>query len=70
MNLKTYLKTTTQQELADAINKDRRNKRSVTQGAISQWLAGQIPAERVIQLERVSGGLMTRYELRPDIYPD
>ena len=39
-----------------------------SQGSISRWIAtGRIPAERVLQVERVSG--VPRYELRPDLYP-
>ena len=67
MNLKTYLDGTTQTELVSLIERDGS---PITQGAISQWLIkDRVPAERVLQLERVSKGLMTRYELRPDIYP-
>jgi DNA-binding transcriptional regulator YdaS (Cro superfamily) len=33
--------------------------------AVSQWT--RVPAERVIEVERVTG--VSRYELRPDIYP-
>ena len=67
MNLKTYLEGTTQIELVKLLERDGLH---ITQGAISQWLIkDRVPAERVLQLERVSKGLMTRYELRPDIYP-
>lgn len=34
--------------------------------AVSQW--GRVPAERVLDVERVTG--IPRYELRPDLYPD
>lgn len=33
--------------------------------AISQW--GRVPAERVIQVERLTG--VPRHKLRPDLYP-
>lgn len=75
MNLAEYLATNeiTQQELADAINKDacrHEGALGVSQGAISQWLtAGVIPLKRALQLERVSGGKMTCEDLRPDFYP-
>lgn len=36
----------------------------VTRSAVSQWL--RVPADRVIDVERVSG--VSRYELRPDIF--
>jgi hypothetical protein len=37
----------------------------ITPQAISQW--SRVPAERVLDVERVTG--ISRYELRPDIYP-
>lgn len=41
---------------------------SVVPSAISMWLKrNRIPAEYVLQIERVSG--VSRHELRPDIYP-
>lgn len=30
---------------------------------------GHVPAERVLQIEAAVAGLVTRYELRPDLYP-
>ena len=36
----------------------------ITPQAISQW--DRVPAERVLQVERVSG--VSRHELRPDIF--
>lgn len=42
---------------------------SITPQAIDGWKRrGKVPAERVLDVERVTGGLITRYELRPDIY--
>jgi len=39
-----------------------------SQGTISGWLSrGRPPAERVLNIERVSG--VSRHELRPDLYP-
>ena len=35
--------------------------------AVYQW--NQVPAERVIQIERATDGAVTRHELRPDLYP-
>jgi DNA-binding transcriptional regulator YdaS (Cro superfamily) len=35
--------------------------------AVSQW--DRCPAERVIAVERACGRKVTRYELRPDLYP-
>ena len=41
-----------------------------TRSAISQWkTSGRVPADRVIALERLCDARVTRYELRPDIYP-
>jgi len=37
---------------------------------IAKWLkAGKTPPHRCIELERATNGGITRYELRPDIYP-
>lgn len=62
MTLADYLKTTTQSAFAEALN--------VTQGAVSQWLTGElrITAERAKQIEDVTAGKVTRAELRPDIF--
>ncbi len=38
----------------------------VTPGAISQW--DRVPAERVVEVERVTG--IPRHKLRPDIFGD
>lgn len=43
-------------------------KLNITTQAISQW--SRVPAERVIPIEQISGGAVSRHELRPDIYPD
>jgi DNA-binding transcriptional regulator YdaS (Cro superfamily) len=41
-----------------------------SQALISQWESGavNIPAERCIQLEKVSGGVIKRAALRPDLF--
>jgi DNA-binding transcriptional regulator YdaS (Cro superfamily) len=39
---------------------------SITPSAIHQW--HRVPAERVIEFERVTG--IPRHELRPDLYPE
>lgn len=43
----------------------------VTPQFLSQVLRGDrpLPAKRVIAIERATGGKVTRYELRPDLYP-
>lgn len=39
-----------------------------SQGTVSSWiLRGRVPAERVLELERLSG--VSRHVLRPDLYP-
>jgi hypothetical protein len=40
---------------------------SVTHGAVSQWLRTRVPAERVLDVERVTG--IDRGLIRPDLYP-
>ena len=36
--------------------------------AVQKWKAsGRLPAERVLEVERITG--VSRHELRPDIYP-
>jgi DNA-binding transcriptional regulator YdaS (Cro superfamily) len=39
----------------------------VDKAAISRWVRGKIPAERVLPLEKATG--IPRHELRPDLYP-
>lgn len=39
----------------------------ISREAVQQWR--RCPAERVIQLERLIGGEITRHQLRPDLYP-
>ena len=41
----------------------------VTPGAVQKWLAKRVPAERVIALEEATEARVTRYQLRPDLYP-
>lgn len=68
MDLQTWLKQTktTQDALAKRMSAIGR---PVTQGAISQWFAkGRIPAERVPQIVEATGGAVTEYDLRPDLY--
>lgn len=38
--------------------------------AVSLWIKnGKCPAERVIALEKLCASQVTRYQLRPDLYP-
>lgn len=43
----------------------------VHQTMVSQWLTNRRPisARKAIVIERVTGGLVTRHELLPDIFP-
>lgn len=50
----------TQTALADALGIER--------SAVSQWK--HIPHKRVLEIEKMSSGQVTRHELRPDLYPD
>lgn len=47
-------------ELARACN--------VTPQAVAKWYRN-IPAERVLDIERATEGVVKRHELRPDLYP-
>lgn len=62
MDLETYLQKHTQHGLAKRLG--------VTQSSISQWLSGatKITAERAIEIELATNCLVTREELRPDIF--
>lgn len=39
----------------------------ITPQAVNKWKTSRVPAERVLDLERVTG--VSRHEIRPDIYP-
>lgn len=43
----------------------------VTPQTVQQWANQQrpVPAERVLSIESATGGVVSRHELRPDIYP-
>jgi len=41
--------------------------KKVTPQAVSQWR--RCPSGRAIQLERAARGVVTRHELRPELYP-
>lgn len=44
---------------------------NITQQAVSSWIsvAKRVPAEYVLKMEKLTNGKVTRYELRPDLYP-
>jgi DNA-binding transcriptional regulator YdaS (Cro superfamily) len=62
MDLKTYLQQTTQTDLAHRLG--------VTQGLVHQWVTGKtrITAERAVEIEKATGGQVTRQELRPELF--
>ena len=76
MDLKTYLDQPgkTQAALAEALSKtalaEDRKPIKATQGLVSQWYLGKLTptAERAIQLELATGGEISRYEVRPDLF--
>lgn len=38
--------------------------------AVTHWKRrGRIPADRVLAIERITAGQVTRHEMRPDLYP-
>lgn len=39
----------------------------MNKSTITRWERGRVPAERVLDVERVTG--VPRHELRPDLYP-
>jgi transcriptional regulator with XRE-family HTH domain len=64
MNLSDYLSQPgiTQSKLATSLG--------VSQGLVHQWASGKtrITAERAIAIEAATDGLVTKYDLRPDIF--
>ena len=38
----------------------------ISRSAITQW--DRVPVTRVLQIEKLSGGEVTRHQMRPDIY--
>lgn len=53
----------TQQKLADALGLK-------SQGQVTQWVTGRrpVPPKQCIPIELATGGRVTRYELRPDVF--
>lgn len=49
-----------QKALADALG--------VRSPSVSEWKSRGVPAERCAQIEAATGGEVTRYELRPEIF--
>lgn len=44
-------------------------KLDVSKQAITKWRK-KIPAERVLKIEAATNGVVSRHELRPDLYPE
>lgn len=42
----------------------------ITPAAVNQWVVGSrpVPAERCRAIEAATGGAVTRYDLRPDVF--
>ena len=41
----------------------------VSEQAVSGWIKKQVPADRCIAIQDATHGVVTCYELRPDIFP-
>ncbi len=41
----------------------------ITPMAVSQWRNRDIPAKYVLKIEALTKGQISRYEMRPDLYP-
>ena len=42
----------------------------VTRQAVQQWLKKGLPAERVVLVEKATGGEVKRHQLRPDLWTE
>jgi DNA-binding transcriptional regulator YdaS (Cro superfamily) len=51
-----------QQALADALG--------IRSPSVSEWKLRSVPAARCLAIEQATGGAVTRYELRPDVFGD
>lgn len=40
---------------------------AVNKSTASRWISRRVPAERVIEIERITG--ISRHDIRPDLYP-
>lgn len=38
--------------------------------AVRKWERTRVPAERCVEIERLTGGAVTRRDLRPDLFND
>lgn len=63
MDIATYLETSGLKQHEFAL------KIGVTQARVSHWINGaRVPSERCIAIETATGGAVTRYDLRPDVF--
>lgn len=65
MLLEEFLKTVSQQKLADALG--------ITQPMVSQWVTSgrqrrPVSPKMAIRIHEVTDGLVSKYELRPDLF--
>lgn len=45
------------------------DKLGISRQAFSQWISDRkVPATRVLSVEKATGGLVSRHELRPDVF--
>lgn len=42
----------------------------VKQPTVFYWLQNKTPPLRVLQIEKIANGLVSKHELRPDLYPE
>lgn len=65
MKLRDYLK---QERISQS---EFARRLGVSQGMVWQWLNAkrQIAGEKVLPIEKVTAGKVSRHELRPDLYP-
>lgn len=70
MELRAYINTWPRHERR-RVRQTIAHQLGVTEFAVRHWANGtrRIPAERVLAIEEATGSNVTRYELRPDIYP-
>lgn len=40
----------------------------VTPEAVRKWERSRVPAERCLEIEAISNGAVSRYDLRPDVF--
>lgn len=60
------------QKAVDAVGSQSELARrvGVTPQRVGQWVkSGKVPAEQVLKIEFACSATVTRFELRPDIYP-